>query len=176
MHEFEQRMKERIEKELAEVNRRIVALKKEPRSTELETFGDLTPITEEVEAIQVGEAKELVAEVLGKLLDRAAALDEARHRIDQGLYGVCASCQRPIAPERLEAVPEAAFCLDCQQSVEGRRKVAEPSRTEWLSAEEYYGEKEKFDEAGFETHQPRPRDEEGVVWKKRRRTSRAGGP
>jgi DnaK suppressor protein len=176
MREFERKMKERIEKELAEVNRRVVALKKEPRSTELETFGDTTPLTEEIEAIQVGEEREMMTAVLSKLLDRANALDEARHRIDQGLYGICVSCQRRIERKRLLAVPEASLCVDCQKRAEARRKVAEPRRAEWLSAEEYYGEREKFNEAGFEKHQPRPQEEEAAVWKRRRRAGRPAGP
>ena len=33
----------------------------------------------------------------------------------------CASCGRPIAPERLEALPWAAHCIDCQRTVDRAR-------------------------------------------------------
>ncbi len=38
----------------------------------------------------------------------------ALQRIDQGTYGQCARCGRPIGDERLEEVPTAVFCMNCQ--------------------------------------------------------------
>lgn len=161
MTAFERKMRKKIERELAEVNRRYVALKKEPRSTELEGFGDNTPITEEIESIQIGEEREISMGVMSQLLDRAAALDEALHRIDQGVYGICVSCLEPIPRPRLEAVPEAALCAPCQEKKEATRKRVEPRPTEWKSAEKVYEEKGGFDAEGFETHLPRPENFEG---------------
>src|SRR6476469_7215183 len=45
-----------------------------------------------------------------------AQVDAALVRLDHGTYGSCASCGRPIAPERLEAIPWAALCIDCQRT------------------------------------------------------------
>jgi RNA polymerase-binding transcription factor len=42
-------------------------------------------------------------------------VDEALARLDEGTYGRCADCGQPIAPERLEALPWAARCIDCQR-------------------------------------------------------------
>ena len=52
-----------------------------------------------------------------------ALLDQARRRLDDveaalarretGRYGICESCGRPIAPERLAARPAARTCIDC---------------------------------------------------------------
>lgn len=39
-------------------------------------------------------------------------IDAALARIDEGTYGLCASCGRPIAPERLDAVPYATLCIE----------------------------------------------------------------
>lgn len=51
-----------------------------------------------------------------------AAVDGALARLDDGTYGTCARCGRPIAGERLEALPWAAHCIDCQTIVDrGRR-------------------------------------------------------
>ena len=41
--------------------------------------------------------------------------DAALARLDEGTFGACQSCGRPIAPERLEALPWAALCIDCQR-------------------------------------------------------------
>ena len=40
---------------------------------------------------------------------------EALARLDKGTFGTCVRCGRPIAPDRLEALPWAARCIDCQR-------------------------------------------------------------
>jgi DnaK suppressor protein len=45
------------------------------------------------------------------------AVEAALARIDAGTFGTCVRCGRPIAPERLEALPWAAHCIDCQRIV-----------------------------------------------------------
>jgi DnaK suppressor protein len=47
----------------------------------------------------------------GRLLQ---AIEEALGRINQHGYGICESCQRPIARARLEAVPWTRHCRDCK--------------------------------------------------------------
>ena len=53
------------------------------------------------------------------LRDRAESqlvlVDEALARFDAGSFGRCVRCGRPIAPDRLEALPWAARCIDCQR-------------------------------------------------------------
>ena len=49
-----------------------------------------------------------------------AELAAARERLAAGTYGVCKSCGRPIAPERLEARPEARTCVACAASSSSR--------------------------------------------------------
>lgn len=46
-----------------------------------------------------------------------AAVEAALARLDDGTYGRCVRCGRPIAPERLDALPWAAHCIDCQRIV-----------------------------------------------------------
>jgi DnaK suppressor protein len=46
-----------------------------------------------------------------------AAVEAAILRLDDGTYGSCVRCGRPIAPERLDALPWAAHCIDCQRIV-----------------------------------------------------------
>lgn len=45
-----------------------------------------------------------------------ALVDAALAKLEAGTYGACESCGRPIAPGRLEAIPWAANCIDCQRS------------------------------------------------------------
>ena len=47
-----------------------------------------------------------------------SAIDGALLRIENGTYGTCVRCGRPIAEERLEAIPYATRCIDCQRLAE----------------------------------------------------------
>ena len=38
----------------------------------------------------------------------------ALNRIAAGTYGLCTRCGQPIAPARLEVLPYAAACIECQ--------------------------------------------------------------
>jgi RNA polymerase-binding transcription factor DksA len=51
---------------------------------------------------------------------------EARRALVDGTYGSCWNCHRPISLERLEAVPEAVRCLDCQRHFEGLHRQRMP--------------------------------------------------
>lgn len=44
-------------------------------------------------------------------------IEAALRRIDDGTYGVCEVCGKPIAPERLAAIPWARRCIDDQRKV-----------------------------------------------------------
>jgi len=47
-------------------------------------------------------------------------VERALKKIELGTYGVCERCGRPIAIERLEALPWAILCIDCKRAGEGR--------------------------------------------------------
>ncbi|TQF74752.1 dksa/trar family transcriptional regulator [Rhodococcus spelaei] len=56
------------------------------------------------------------AQVVGLLDDARRELDEltaAERRLEDGSYGVCEKCGRPIGTERLDALPAARRCIDC---------------------------------------------------------------
>jgi RNA polymerase-binding protein DksA len=43
---------------------------------------------------------------------------DALERMKRGTYGICESCGQTISPERLEVLPYASLCVDCQQKKE----------------------------------------------------------
>ena len=45
-------------------------------------------------------------------------IGEALDRIEEKSYGVCVNCENPIQPKRLEAVPWARHCIQCQGLLE----------------------------------------------------------
>ena len=47
-----------------------------------------------------------------------ALVEEALKRIKDGKYGECANCGKEMQQKRLEAVPWAKHCIDCQEKQE----------------------------------------------------------
>lgn len=45
-------------------------------------------------------------------------IDVALEKIDAGNYGNCESCENPIPRARLEALPFAGLCVNCQRAKE----------------------------------------------------------
>lgn len=46
------------------------------------------------------------------------AIDDALRRVDDGTYGTCIQCNKPIARKRLRALPHTSLCIDCQKANE----------------------------------------------------------
>ncbi len=58
---------------------------------------------------------------LGLASKERMVLQEINHallKIDEGKFGVCEECKRPITKVRLKAVPYAMLCLKCQEKKE----------------------------------------------------------
>jgi DnaK suppressor protein len=53
---------------------------------------------------------------------RAQRIEEALHRMSRGDFGRCLDCDTKIELERLEAVPWALRCAECQEELEGLRR------------------------------------------------------
>lgn len=45
-------------------------------------------------------------------------IDEALQKIDEGSYGTCENCEKPISFKRLRAVPYAKLCIKCKEDEE----------------------------------------------------------
>ncbi|MFE9775321.1 TraR/DksA family transcriptional regulator [Streptomyces sp. NPDC005931] len=42
-------------------------------------------------------------------------IEEAFARVDDGTYGICRGCSKPVPPERLEILPHTRHCVACQR-------------------------------------------------------------
>ncbi len=45
-------------------------------------------------------------------------IDDALKRIEKDEYGICQMCQKNISKKRLNAVPWAPHCIECQEKAE----------------------------------------------------------
>jgi DnaK suppressor protein len=69
--------------------------------------------------------KDVTQEIALKLGDQesqmVADIDQALLRIEEGSYGICALCGRPIDERRLEAMPTARYDAECQAKIEAAK-------------------------------------------------------
>lgn len=65
------------------------------------------------EGATIAFERQQVAALLDSARRRLADVDAALARAQDGGYGVCESCGRPIAAERLAARPQARTCIGC---------------------------------------------------------------
>jgi len=56
--------------------------------------------------------------LLEQVTDELLQIQAAFQRLEQGTYGTCQACGRPIGTERLEALPATRFCVDDQAKAE----------------------------------------------------------
>jgi DnaK suppressor protein len=56
--------------------------------------------------------------LLEQVSDELLQIDAAFQRVEQGTYGGCQACGRPIGAERLDALPATRFCVDDQAKAE----------------------------------------------------------
>ena len=54
-------------------------------------------------------------------------IDEALRRIENGTYGQCLRCGKPIDEERLRAMPTAKYDAECQAAIEAAQGLETPS-------------------------------------------------
>jgi len=54
------------------------------------------------------------------LMGMLQKVNDALERFENGTYGICQECRKPIAPERLEALPYATTCVSCSAPKKAR--------------------------------------------------------
>ena len=64
-------------------------------------------------AVAPSEQDEMESLLRDRAQTRLAAIVAALGRLDNGKYGECVSCRRPIAYGRLTVMPEATHCIAC---------------------------------------------------------------
>ena len=84
-----------------------------------------------VEEGETGDEADIASNVVdGKMLEslgradanRLQMINNALDRIKQNRYGYCLACKKEIPTGRLEAIPYAFMCVDCQSISERRNR------------------------------------------------------
>lgn len=62
--------------------------------------------------------REFMLSLSGSERDALLEVEQAIERLDEGKYGNCSHCEEKIPSKRLQAVPWARYCIDCQEQAE----------------------------------------------------------
>jgi len=81
----------------------------------------------EEEATETLELEKRLA-LENSIREELTKVEHALDKIEKGTYGICDNCGKPIAPARLEALPQASYCMDCKALLSKNGKVAPIAR------------------------------------------------
>ncbi|MFI6499406.1 TraR/DksA family transcriptional regulator [Nonomuraea typhae] len=104
--------RERLESMQAELDRSIRVLTGDPVAVRDRSAADAGSDLTDADRVQA---------MLDVAVAQRRAVSAALERIDDGSYGRCVDCGKPVPDGRLEARPEAARCVHCQAKQERRR-------------------------------------------------------
>jgi DnaK suppressor protein len=77
----------------------------------------------EEEATETLELEKRLA-LENRIRQEISGIEHALDKFEKGTYGLCDNCGQRIAPERLEALPQASLCVNCKALLTKNAKVA----------------------------------------------------
>jgi DnaK suppressor protein len=129
-------LKQLLTKERTETLARVKELMRE----QARSNGGQPPADEMDVARSLSEV-ETHAALFDRAQERLSAIDAAIARLGAGVYGTCARCGDEIPLARLQVIPFAQYCVDCQNEANtearsGQSGLAKPFGGRWTGPEE----------------------------------------
>ena len=109
------RFQKRLEAEKTRLQELIEEYERElevARLTESSSDRSPDPGNAEASSMKLEYAKELSIEQ--NTIDLLRKVDHALDRVTDGVYGICESCEKSIPLERLDVLPDATLCVECE--------------------------------------------------------------
>lgn len=115
-----QQIRKRLEEERLHLFRSLQGQNSSPESLESPDMLDIATF------LEFYEVRSSLDELTKKKIER---INKALARLDNGTYGICLDCGGAISAERLEALPYAELCINCQSNRERKpHEAAKPER------------------------------------------------
>ncbi len=73
---------------------------------------------DEFDRLQQQLSREVAVCTLERQSQLLKEIQAALRRLDEGSYGLCLGCEKPIPQKRLAALPWAAHCVVCQEALD----------------------------------------------------------
>jgi len=115
LKEFKELLLQERRKFAGEIQSIVREASKSPR----EAAGDLSGYTVHMADMSSDTyERELAMNIVSSEQEVLYQIDDALKRFDEGTYGVCQQCSKPISLSRLKAVPYTSLCIECQRAKE----------------------------------------------------------
>jgi len=101
-----------LARRLDEHRREILHLYRHDLDVGLDAFRDGD---DEIDRANFDSDRDLALSLSDSERETLLQIEEALRRIDSGAFGSCTSCSKPIGEQRLDAIPWARYCIDCQE-------------------------------------------------------------
>ncbi len=109
-----EKVRKKLQEEKQKVEREIKSLKEADPFADPERAVDNAASDTEVRE-EVGHDN--IEAQINQLSSTLEQIDKALEKLSKGEYGKCEVCGEPIRKERLEILPYARFCMQCQQKL-----------------------------------------------------------
>lgn len=114
-----EKFKELLLKKREEILNEIKHIAEENLKSQKEASGDLSSYSYHMaDMASDSYDRELSLNLASGEQDILYEIDDALKRIKEGKYGRCISCDKKIPSRRLNAVPYAKYCIQCQSKEE----------------------------------------------------------
>ena len=101
----------------------IRSIARETAKNPREASGDLSAYTVHMADMSADTyERELAMNIASSEQEVLYQIDDALKRIDDGAYGLCQQCAKPIGLSRLKVVPYTSMCITCQRAKEQKVK------------------------------------------------------
>lgn len=116
---MQETLRARLQERKAEIENDVSYMADEMRSIGVDQDDENGSLGNHIadDGTNVSEAERIVT-VTEDFQDILAQINAALERMNEGTYGVCQRCGRPIGGARLEAFPYVAYCIECQSLIE----------------------------------------------------------
>jgi DnaK suppressor protein len=101
-----------LARRLDEHRREILHLYRHDLDVGLDAFRDGD---DEIDRANFDSDRDLALSLSDNERETLLQIEEALRRIARGDFGSCTSCSKPIGDQRLDAIPWARYCIDCQE-------------------------------------------------------------
>jgi DnaK suppressor protein len=110
-------LRARLQQEKAELEAQLTAIEEDSfASTQSDLAGDVGPDDESADAGTATFEREKDLSIENNVRDLLQKIDRALKRADEGTYGICDRCGKPIEKARIKALPYVDLCIKDAQA------------------------------------------------------------
>ena len=104
-----------LRKKLTEMRDMLLKAVHDKQNRDIDTGQD---VGDEADQATNSQEKEMLFELSDNERVMLDQIEGSLRKMEKNAYGLCESCQKPIAKARIQAVPFARYCIQCQSTAE----------------------------------------------------------